>query len=293
MTLFNIRLNIIPITLLVLVTASCSTAKHASSNNLPGVWQLQQITIDGSNKDWPAPYPFYDGKAKIGYAYSNDKDYLYLTIETGDEMTQMKILRAGLTVYIDTTGKKSQLISIRFPLNTDNESTPVQQHQGKQNADNNSDLQQSRQKSTKERINNMLNEANQMYLDGFYGCNGPILIKQDNNCGIVVRTAIDEFGDLVWEAAIPFKAVYGRQELSKSDIGKAVSVCFAIKGFKKPASSGGEGGHGSGGMGGGMHGGGMGGMHGSGGRPGNSANTREQLFESTKTWKQFGLAYKQ
>lgn len=114
--------------------------------------------------------------------------------------------------------------------------------------------------------------------------------------------AIDEYNELIWEAAIPFKALYGKEHLDKKDEGKAISVCFAIKGVKRPEKpkDNGESMDTKGNMRSeGMSGGGMrnasGGMHGGGGHRGGGGNMQnaehESMFETTKTWKQFGLAY--
>src|ERR1039458_2943062 len=91
--------RLIPVIFLSVLFFSCGSSKHASTKRLPGTWQAQAITIDGKNTDWPSPYPEYDDKAMLGYAVSNDKDNLYITVETGDPATQLKILRNGLTVW--------------------------------------------------------------------------------------------------------------------------------------------------------------------------------------------------
>src|ERR1700733_7704901 len=105
---------------------SCKSSKSGSSKRLPGMWQPQPITIDGNNKDWPSPYPEYDDKAQLGYAVSNDKNNLYITVETGDPATQLKIMRNGLTVWIDKTGEKNEQTAINFPIpkKTDGEDKP-------------------------------------------------------------------------------------------------------------------------------------------------------------------------
>ncbi len=75
---------------------SCNSSKHSGKNGgVPGTWQATPIVIDADSKDWPSPYPNYDSKALIGYATSNDKKYLYITMETGDENTEMKVLKEG------------------------------------------------------------------------------------------------------------------------------------------------------------------------------------------------------
>ncbi|HXS37183.1 MAG TPA: hypothetical protein VN721_10820 [Flavipsychrobacter sp.] len=273
---------------------SCGSSKHASSSKkLQGTWQSTPIVVDGNSNDWPSPYPAYDAKAMIGYAMSNDKSYLYLTVETGDEKTQMKILRGGLIVWIDTTDGKNQDISIAFPLQSTGEPMNYEKQQGQQQ-----DIQLQGQNRSTARIKRALDEATQLTLQGFKGCQGGYSVIQKNDCGIMVKIGIDEYNELIWEAAIPFKALYGKDSIDKADIGKPVSICYAIKGLKKPAGANSNNGNHSGGADIGSHGmggGGMGeggGMHRGGSMSRGGSNSQsDNLFESTKTWRQFGLAY--
>lgn len=274
--------------------ASCGGAKHAGRAHeaLPGNWQSSPIVIDGDCKDWPSPYPNYDAKAKIAYATSNDSEYLYITMETGDEMTQMKILKQGMTVSVDTGGHKNADFKISFPLQaeTDLGDLPVT-GQKKDNS-------RFEDKQREQKLNRYAHEANQFSLDGFIQCNGAFMVKQATPCGIKVRINIDEFKELVWEAAIPFSAIYNKRKISSADAGKAVSVCFSIAGYRKPDTKG----SGSEGNGGGMNNGMAGAganssMHGGGGRGGKgggrssqSDNPLQHLYETTKTWKYFSLA---
>jgi len=263
---------------------------------MPGTWQSEPIVIDGDSKDWPSPYPNYDAKAMVAYATSNDRRNLYITMETGDEMTQMKILKQGMTVSIDTNGKKDAEFSISYPLQNDNEPMDV----GKAGYGvKKGEQQHSLEKKMEQRISKNAEGATQLSLDGFKGCNGGFMTTQTNPCGIKVIAKIDEYKELVWEAVIPFKALYNKDSLSEADAGRPISVCFAVKGFKHPeskSSDGGGGGTGTGtgmnssmrGGGGGMGGGGRGG-HGAG--RGSTDNPMQHLYESTKTWKHFGIVY--
>lgn len=282
-----------------LLLAACSSSKHSgSSSHLPGTWQAQPVVVDGNNNEWPSPYPSYDAKAMIGYAMSNDSNNLYLTIETGDEMTQMKILKAGMTLWIDTSGGKNQNMAINFPLPNNNEPLDLTKSGKRRDQGTDTDPAYGENitgtiKGLSPKIQRALDEARQMTIDGFSACNGGFMIKQENNCGIQVIVSMDEYKELIYEAAIPFKSLYGRS-INKRDLGRHISVCFAIKGFKAPSSNNNvsdanRSNHGASGMGGGgMGGGGMrgGGMHSAG-----TNNPRQHLYESTKTWKQFGLAF--
>src|SRR5580658_13617 len=97
---YKYLVSIASLTLLIFCS-SCGGSKHKKSKDfMPGTWQATPITIDGDSKDWPSPYPNFDSKAKIAYATSNDKQFLYITMQTGDEMTQTKILKQGMIVSI-------------------------------------------------------------------------------------------------------------------------------------------------------------------------------------------------
>lgn len=248
---------------------SCGGLHHGKDKKMPGTWQATPIVIDGRADDWPSPYPLYDSKSLIGYATSNDKNYLYITLETGDEYVQTKILKQGLTVWIDTTGKKEQTMGIHFPLQDDNDplTTPSDKGSGSSRAQQGS-------KDLTQKIKRGLSDATQLTVEGFRICNGGYLVKEKNPCGIKVQIGIDEYKELIWEAAIPLSAIYGTKDFNKQWDGKPISVGFYVKGFKKPSSNNNDAGSGSGGMGsgGGMGGGGMGGR--GGGRGGSKGGSR-------------------
>lgn len=266
---------------------------------------MQPITVDGSNKDWPSPYPEYDDKAMLGYAVSNDKDNLYITVETGDPATQLKIIRNGLTVWIDRKGEKGEETAINYPIpsenTTDKKPSSGHMHQGQTNGNmSGSSSEDKKRMELEDKVKSELENAREFSLQGFKGCNLQFPILEKDTCGIMVRMAIDADNELVWEAVIPFKSFYFKPEIGKTDKGRPISVCFETVGSKKPANQGGGNG-GGGGMRPSMGYGGMGGMGmgmrmggGHGGNRGASQNNNsmmEPLYKSTKTYKKFGIAY--
>ena len=276
--------------LCLLLLVSCGGSRHSgkSKNYMTGTWQQQPIAVDGDSKDWPSPYPNFDAKARIAYATSNDRENLYITMETGDEMTQMKILKQGMTVSIDTSGGKDATFQINFPLPNDAEPIELPQDTRK------NDAASLRTKQLDIRLSKSVREANQFSLDGFIGCNGGYMVSQTAPCGIKVIARIDEFRELVWEAVVPFKAIYGKSAITATDADKPISVCFAIKAFKNPAAKNNDnGGNGisnnTGGTGANISGRGRSGGTGATRQP---ENPMQHLYDNTKTWKQFGLAYK-
>ncbi|MES2701016.1 MAG: hypothetical protein V4649_00160 [Bacteroidota bacterium] len=273
------------ISLLLTSSFSCSVFRHSSkSAAMPGTWQAVPIAIDGDSKDWPSPYPNYDAKAFIAYATSNDRDNLYITMETGDEVTQLKILRQGMTVSIDTSGGKNTSRSINFPLVNDNElELPSDQalvHMSPQ---------------FKQKLYKQAEFANQFSIEGFPDCNGGYLATQTAPCGIKVRMRIDEFKQLVWEAQVPFKALYGTTAIPPDFAGKKISVCYTVKGFKRNTPKGTDNTSSSSNMDQNMGGATIGGNSRQGGlrtATRTAESPVERMYETTKTWKHFGLEYK-
>jgi len=296
---FKVGAVILPVVMIGFLGA-CSHSKSAHTKRLPGVWQDSPIVIDGKSNDWPQPYPEYDSKAMIGYAVSNDKDNLYVTVESGDPATQYKIVRGGLTVWLDKTGNKEQTVAINYPIPPDN--SQVNSDGSSHSSESGSSGGQGKKMDMTERVKKALSKANQFSLQGFKACNAQYSINEKDSCGIQVKIALDENNELIWEAKIPFKAFYTKAEIEARDRGKALSICFETTALKRPAgqhdgSGGNHGGGGMGGMrpsmgfGGGMRFGGGGGRGGS--RGGSSTpNPNEQMYKSTTTWKHFGIAYK-
>lgn len=278
---------------IIMFIVSCASSKMGGKkqNIVDGTWSPQPVIIDGDSKDWPSPYPNYDAKAMVAYATCNDYENLYVTMQTGDELTQMKILKQGMTLSIDTNGKKEAPFHINYPLPNDNDPTDVTTEEIKVSA---RDATDGRSGRWEKRIHKSADQANQLSIDGFKDCNGGYTIAQTNACGIKVRVRIDEYKELVWEACIPLKSIYGRQ-VTIADAGKPLGICFAVKGFKKPAEKNTDNNTAGTNMNGSMPSGvGMNSrMNNGSGRQGRPANDpMQQFYETTKTWKFFRIAMK-
>ncbi len=275
--------------------SSCAVFSKSGKTpaSMPGQWQAAPIVVDGDSKDWPSPYPNYDAKAMVAYATSNDDKNLYITMQSGDELTQMKILKQGLVVSIDTTGRKEGQLHINFPMPSDNDIIEV----ARQEEGMNRSMGMPRGKKLEQKLATAAKNANQLSLEGFEGCSGGYATTQTNACGIKVVMRMDEYKELVWEAVVPLKAIYHKETITAADAGRPISVCFAVKAFKQTAVKNGDNSGpsmantmgGGTGMNSAMRNGG--GINRGGGRP-VADNPMQHLYESTKTWKQFGLAWK-
>ncbi len=258
-------------------------------NRMAGTWQAKPVVIDGDCTDWPSPYPNYDSKAMVAYATSNDATYLYVTVQSGDPLTQIKILKQGLSLSIDTSGFKNTGFTINFPLqNTDDLAELFAQAEGQKGGPS----RLSRQFDQK--LKKSLESANQFSLEGFGDCNGGYMVSQTTPCGIKVSMNIDEYKQLVWEAAIPMSTLYGKTRITAADAGKLISVCYTVKGFKSPSTKGGDNtgmpmnnNMGQGGMG----QAGMNSMPRGANVSTKSSSPLAHLYETTKTWKFFSLMW--
>ncbi len=280
--------------LLLLVAVSCGSSKDTTAAINTMAWQTKPIVIDGNNSDWEQPYRYADSKARIAFRFSNDRTNLYITMKTDDPVTQQKILKAGMYVWIDPSVKSKKNIGILFPMeNIEQEKIQRTDKEGEAKAPK-TDL-----------LKKEILSASDYTLKGFTGCEGTYSLAQKNSCQIVAKMGISAAtNELVWEAVIPFKAFY-KEAIDAQDFGKSVDIGFEINALKRPADkSGNEGGAagggggmrgGGGGGGGGMRGGGGGrggGMKGGGGRSGGEANSeRTRLFEKSNTWQTVQLSY--
>jgi len=291
----NDRLKFVAIILAIILSPSCSNTKKTAVKKLPGVWQSTPVAIDGSNEDWPSPYPEYDEKSKLGFAISNDKDNLYITVETGDLATQLKILRNGLTVWIDKTGERNQLTAINYPIPQNGDERMPETPEWVQGK-----YEEKQRMELEDRVKNAKQLTNEYSLQGFKSCNLQYPKSEKDTCGIIVSMNIDTDNEMVWEAVIPFKSFYFKPEIDKRDKGKPISICIETVAMKKPAGQPSSPrpnnsrslrpsvGFGIGGMGVGMNSG----NRGRGGRtaPQNTVNIMEPMYNGSITWKKFGIA---
>src|SRR5271156_4619244 len=89
-----------------------------SHETFSGVWQKTPVKIDARLNDWEIPLRLYDDETKLNYTVTNDADNLYICMRASDSHVQMKIMEAGMQVWIDTAGKNQHSIGIFYPLST-------------------------------------------------------------------------------------------------------------------------------------------------------------------------------
>jgi hypothetical protein len=157
------------------------------------------IVIDGNLKEWGDSLRYYNQDKQLNYALANDQDNLYMAIRISDRSEQVRVLRAGLTLGIDTRGKKKETFTMTFPVGD-------QSIQGM--ADNAEDLQGGnndvKQEDRDDLMKAKLTKLREIKVTGFKDVESETMTTS-NTYGFKVAIDYDKDGNLVYEAAIPLK----------------------------------------------------------------------------------------
>jgi hypothetical protein len=62
-------------------------------------------------------------KARLYYFVSNDNDNIYIRLKTSERVVQEKILKQGLTVWINMDDKNQAKMGIRYPIGSENQNS--------------------------------------------------------------------------------------------------------------------------------------------------------------------------
>ena len=264
------------------------------AQNKPVANQLQpppsNITIDGYLNEWGDSLRYYNQDKQLNYALANDQDNLYMAIRINDRSEQIRVLRAGLTLGIDTRGKKKETFTMTFPVGDQSPQGMAETAQDLQSG--NSDI---KQEDHEELMKAKLTKLREIEVTGFKDIESETMTTS-NTYGFKVAIDYDKDGNLVYEAAIPLKFFHA-DDLFKNEW----AFNFKINGITKPGQDKNSGNHdgmtrgGSGGLGGGGGGGRgrMGGGRGSrmGGGGGNNAPVdHSELSKSVDFWEKYYLA---
>jgi hypothetical protein len=283
MKTFKAYFSIVAITLFL--ACGCRSLKNDQQMSLSqtAIWQPRPLIIDGSDGDWIKPLPYSDRKEKLNYAVSNDMDNIYLMLSTKDQKEQQKILQGGLTVWINGQGEKTEYssVGIAFPTN------------GRNNHDRNI-MAAARPDLYKDKITS-LDDLKDYSLYGFKNDTvGNYDYGQSNEEGVEVKISYNNVGELVYEALVPFRAVFPRN--SRVYFGKTIAVGFFFEGIPPSPNNRNKGGGGGVSIGGGVGmgsfggGGGMGISIGTGSLGGVGGRGEQRMYELSKIWREISLA---
>lgn len=108
------------VSLVLLATASVVSAQAQKLPNIQetSVWAPANVKVDARLTDWGDQLQAYNKTVGLNYTLANDDKNLYLVIKATDQATTNKITAGGITLTINTDGKKSpeNAYIISFPL---------------------------------------------------------------------------------------------------------------------------------------------------------------------------------
>lgn len=280
-----------------------SVIHTVKAQSAPGTGKLSrppaQVIVDGDLKDWGDSLRYYNEEKKLYYTLANDQENLYLAVRFNDRTEQERVVRAGLTLGINTKGKKKDVYSITFPVADASSMEDMKSRMSEmQDQMANGPGPADREEMRRARLTKLRN----IKVTGFKDVENEI-ITTSNTYGFKTALDYDADGNLVYEAAIPLK-FFDANDIAKSEW----AFDIKINGLTRPSSGGPDGGGqngsmggmgggrgGRGGMGGGMGGmgGGRGGMGGGrGGMGGGMAGgaDRSVLSKSEDFWTKYSLS---
>ena len=186
----------------VLVMISCGTARNSQQLVAESVnYENEPLKIDGNNTDWQGALQFWDDKQAIAYSITNDNDWLYIRALSKNNTTIQKILRGGLTVYINHHGvtEEAGAAAISFPTGNRVKKNGVM-------LNDKPELQQNNHIA--------LSQVGDYALFGFPDIKTPENYDygKPNPAGVELGIGLSASDELVYEARLPLASIMNRNE---------------------------------------------------------------------------------
>ncbi len=263
-----------------LMIVACGTSNSAQQSNSVAVlhWQHDTLSINGDDGDWIKPLTYQDEQMGLQYSITNDLDNLYIMLNSNNSNTIQRILRAGLTVYINTPGVKQASGSAAISFPTGNRVVK----DGKMLNDKQELLQNNRMALTNVEDYSLFGFKQIKIVENYdYG--------KPNKAGVELAIGINSYKELVYEVSIPLLSILSANEINTLTR-NSMAIGMLIESLPELAGNGS--GNGSGvsvGVGMGM------GTYGSGGGIGISFGApigggRKNMDKPAKLWKEITLS---
>jgi hypothetical protein len=106
------NLKKISLLILSLISGRLLCAQEVEEN----IRMVKPFKADGIPNEWNEPLNQYNDATNLAFALANDDKNLYIIIESLDPQTTFSVLRGGITLNINTAGKKKDGMKLTFPL---------------------------------------------------------------------------------------------------------------------------------------------------------------------------------
>ncbi len=189
----------------IAMLAGCGSARNSQQTDTVQnlVYQKDSLQIDGNNSDWRQPLLFRDDKLELAYSVSNDAENLYVELMTKKEETIQRVLRGGLTLYINRHGVKEELGAAGISFPTGN---PVKKD-GRMLND---------RPEIRQNIHVALSAVADYSLFGFTEIKTPENFDYGNNnpAGVALGIGLSPSNELVYEARVPLASFLTANEMT-------------------------------------------------------------------------------
>lgn len=189
----------------LLVTGCDSSRKNASGKSQDNIpvqppvtlthHTTAGVTINGDLSDWHVPEALTDHSTGISLSLQTDTANLYIAMHVINQATQMKLLRMGMQLYLDTGEQKSQAVFVAYPVRDELQYTQ-NQNNGNLQGVNRSEKQQ------------LMARAIMLQTRGLKDFRDGMHLKK-NADGPIIALGEDGNNNLIYEASIPLKQIFG------------------------------------------------------------------------------------
>ncbi len=97
----------------LLILAVCF-AGFSKEKTVESMWVESSLSVDGLDDDWVGDALNFEKKFEVDYAFRNDADNLYVLFIFKDPVFQSTVKTTGMTLWINTEGKKKKKYGIHF-----------------------------------------------------------------------------------------------------------------------------------------------------------------------------------
>lgn len=218
-----------------------------------GHYQSTPVVADGQINDWQQPLQFSNPGYALQYNITSDDQNIYICVTSADEEIQLRMLRAGMTIWFDPKGEKNKTIGLFFPIR---KQPDPEQYRSRGSAVDGSGDYASRSRNNGDnsagrsngRVDMETRKAELMLQSNYYNTSGFRDIV-NGQFGITdtsspIRLAMKNDGKdslLVYEVVVPLKNVLGANWKTKA-ANKKFSINVALNSTPPPTGGGSYGG---------------------------------------------------
>ena len=100
----------------MIVVVAAAGVFAAERPQIDSHWRDRDVVIDGDNSEWAGPLRPLEEKHPIVMAAMNDGQFLYVVLSASDATVRRQILRQGLIVWFDPSGRDKKHFGVKFPV---------------------------------------------------------------------------------------------------------------------------------------------------------------------------------